>query len=130
MLPPDTPLVLACRFGQSSIVEAMIAAGADVNHGGVNSPLEVALRDAGWDMVQLLLHSNAKTSSISGLVRVLLKNKRDGFSVGQGTDYADAENKIMLLKGYGLDLDSTVDSTQNNRAGLVIPSLQPWLLRV
>jgi hypothetical protein len=126
----DTPLALACHLGQLAVVEAMVGAGADVNERGVNSPLEIALRDATWPVVQLLLHAGAYTGTISQQDRVLLRNKRDGLLLGGETDYTDAENKTMLLKGYGLDLDATPSPTPSTDLQLTIPSKQPWLHRI
>jgi ankyrin repeat protein len=128
----ETALALACHLGQLTIVEAMIETGAGVNERGVNTPLELALRDATWPLVQVLLCAGAYTNTITHHHRVLLMNRRDGFLVGGGgkKDYADAENKIMLLKGYGLDVDASPSPTPSTGLELTIPSKQPWLHRI
>ena len=126
----DTPLALACHIGQLAVVEAVVEAGADVNERRVNSPLELALRDATWPVVQLLLHAGAYTNTISQQDRVLLRNKRDGIFFGEESNYTDADNKVMLLKGYGLDLDATPSPITTPGLGLTIPSKQPWLHRI
>jgi hypothetical protein len=96
----ETPLALACRYGDVAVIEAMIANGANVNEGGFNPPLEVAIKKASWSIVQTILAAGANVNSISFVARSTLI----GDAPYGGVVYPDSEEKISLLKQYGLRL--------------------------
>jgi ankyrin repeat protein len=77
-----TPLMYAAKLGKKDLVEALIAAGADVNAGGVFSVLSLAVDAENKDIVHALIAAganvNAKNrSGISILMNAILKGNKD-----------------------------------------------------
>jgi hypothetical protein len=99
----STPLVVACRCDRLDVVQQLFERGANVNESGSSPPLEISIRWGSPALVRFLLEQGARTSDLSGQDIVLLEKKRERFYTGPQPLYRDAEEKISLLKQYGLD---------------------------
>lgn len=93
-----TPLAVACHYGRLDVVEAVIADGADVNEARPNSALSVAIWRAPWRILRALLGAGADAFAISKFDRDILS----GRGKNNGTVYFDSEEKVEVLKQYGL----------------------------
>lgn len=93
-----TPLAVACHYSRLDVVKIMIADGADVNEGRPNSALLVAVWRAPSLIVHALLCAGADPVLISKLDRDILS----GRGKEKGLAYLDSEEKVALLKQYGL----------------------------
>ena len=92
-----TTLALACHHGHPDVVKALVANGTNVNEGTFNCPLEVAIRCSSWRILEILLKAGANLQSIDH--QELEKLASNGC-----LDYPDLQEKITLLKQYGLRL--------------------------
>lgn len=98
----STPLVVACRCDRLDVVQKLFERGANANESGSSPPLEIALRWGSPALVRFLLERGARTSDLSGQDIALLEKRRERFYTGPQPLYRDAEEKISLLKQYGL----------------------------
>ena len=98
----STPLVIACRCDRLDVVEKLVESGASVYDGGLSSPLEIAVRWGGARLVEFLLERGADANSVSRMDIVSLEGKNERLYRGNQPLYDAAEEKLSLLKDYGL----------------------------
>lgn len=129
-----SPISIACVLGFTKIVDFLIKNGADVNinsavlDGTNSSPLEIAVTNAHYEIVKLLLKANAQSDDdteliINAVVKKDIRIVKALIDYGISVKGKDSNNKTPLLYAFEADLFDIFKLLLENGASLYIEGI-------